>query len=575
MPMSSETQTQKNFSQSPPVSSIDTIQPVRVETVTLDSEWYSMMEDWKYLRDVDFQIQILQNEANRLGMGVFVKDFFNWLEKRRLFVGPSGDKENWWHRLKNAVKALYIAQYLQEKGWIHVFVHKTATSEEIYITLGYNDIAVPAFDRNSEVDFGHKILLLMFAPLLSRETREEIIQTLAGYSGKIVGWDRFNPVSKIRFMDAIFDMENFTFIKPLSRENPEPRYYFVNYSPLFTTTEKIDGKTLQGILEDIKNGQYDLSTNKFYQFFRKQFDDKEWEYFIDLVGALLKPSNSKLIGYIDGPTDSGKSTILYLLTRPIKKMVATISSISIKQGYVFGLEMLYGKHILIMPERIDKLPAELLNLLLGKRDQILIERKNKPAVMMESLKLAIFAGNGPPKIEYLDPDALDALLNRLSYIRIKPIQGPKIEDIDRLISDIDIMSFLMWCGWNLRLREWQIRKRGIDEIWEVIQSREETVEKFLESDWVKIDPDGRIKGTVLYNAYVKFVKRVLKMTPTSLTNFYNELDEKGSKYGVSTYIREKVTWVRGLRLTEASDVTDKDSQRKTQETVYELDRFNQ
>jgi hypothetical protein len=573
--MSNDTWSQKNFSLNPPASSDNVAKPIRVEAVVLDSEWYSMMEDWKYLRDVDLQIQILQNEVNRLGMGVFVKDFFNWLEQKGKLSGGFDDKKEKWHRLKNSEKSIYIAQYLQEKGWIHVFVHRTVTSEEVYITLGYNDIAVPAFDRNSEIDFGHKILLLMFTPLLSREVRDEVIQTLASYSGRLVGWDRFNPVSKIRFMDAIFDMENFTFIKPLSRESPEPRYYFVNYSPLFTTTEKIDGKTLQGILEDIKNDQYDVSMNKFYQFFRNQFDDKEWGYFIDLVGAILKPTNSKLIGYIDGPTDSGKSTILYLLTRPIKRMVATISSISIKQGYVFGLEMLYGKHILVMPERIDKLPAELLNLLLGKRDQILVERKNKPAVMMESLKLAIFAGNGPPKIEYLDPDALDALLNRLSYIRIKPIQGPKIEDIDRLISDIDIMAFLMWCGWNLRQRGWQVRKRGIDEIWEVIQSREETVEKFLESDWVKIDPDARIKGTVLYNAYVKFVRRVLKMTPTSLTNFYNELDEKGAKYGISTYIRDKVNWVRGLRLTEASDVTDKNDQRKTQETIYELDRFSQ
>ena len=545
--------------------------PVRVEAVVLDSEWYSMMEDWKYLRDVDLQIQLLQNEYSKIGMGVFIKDFFSWLEKRGIFIGASEDKEKWWHSLKNVEKANYISQYIREKGWMHVFIHKTDVSEEIYVTLGYNDIAIPAYGKsNSEIDFGHKVLILMFNPLLSREAREDVIEILASYSGKLVGTDRLNPISKIRFMDAIFDMETFTFIKPLSRENPEPSYYFVNYSPLFTATERVDGKTLQSILEDIKNGQYDLSTNKFYQYFRKQFDDKEWEYFTDLVGAILKPTSSKLIGYLDGPTDSGKSTILYLLTRPIRRLVGTISSISIKQNYVFALEALAGKHILIMPERIDKLPAELLNLLLGKRDQILVERKNKPALVMESLKLAIFAGNGPPKIEYLDPDALDALLNRLSYIRVKPIQGSKIEDIDRLISDTDIMAFLMWCGWNLKQRDWAVRKRDIDEIWEVIQSREETVERFLESDWVEYSPDARIKGTVLYNAYVKYVRRVLKLTPTSLPNFYTQLDEKGSKYGVSTYIREKVTWVRGIKLTDAVDNTG-----KTQETLYELNRFDQ
>jgi hypothetical protein len=535
-----------------------------------------MMEDWRFLRDLDLQLQILQREYQRLGMGVFVKDFFCWLEQHGILSGGDEDKIKKWHGLRNTEKANYVTQYLHEKKWMHVFVSKEELGEEIYIALGYNDIVAPAYGRrNSEIDFGHRVLMLMFTPLLSAEVRDEVIQALASLAGRVVERDRLNPINKLRFQDAIFDMERFEFIKPLSRENPEPSYYFENYSPLFTFTERSDGKTLQAILEDVKSGQYDITANRFYQLFRGQFDDGDWGYFTDLVGAILKPSNSKLIGYLDGPTDSGKSTMLYLLSRPIRKMVGTISSISVRQNYVFALELLVGKQILIMPERIDKLPAELLNLLLGKRDQIPVERKGKPGVTIESLKVAIFAGNGPPRIEYMDPNALDALLNRLSYIRVKPIRGPKIEDIDRLVSDVEVMAFIMWCAWQLRQRNWEVRKRSVDEIWEVIQQREETVERFLESDWVAFDPDARIKGTVLYNAYAKFARKVLKSTPTSLSSFYAEIDEKGSKYGVTTYTRDKVTWVRGIKLSEGAEADADRNQRKIQETVYELDRFSQ
>jgi phage/plasmid-associated DNA primase len=566
--MVNNTYSHKNLSDDKP-------QPIKIETVSLTS-WLEEMEEWRYLRDVELQLEILKKEYDKFSKGVFVEDFLAWLESKGILLGGDEDKIKKWNGLRNSEKANLVAQYIKEKRWIYVFTVKRERGEEIFISLGYNDVVLPAYSgHKGEIDYGDKILMLMFTPLLSAESRVEVLRHLASLIGKTIDPKRIDPVDKIRFQDAIFDMELFEFIKPVSRENVEPDYYFMNYSPLFTASDKSqDGRTLQAILEDIKNDRYDITTNKFYQFYRKQFSDEDWHYFVDLVGAILKPTNSKLIGYLDGPTDAGKSTMISLLTRPIEKIVGTINSNSIKQNYIFALEGLVGKQILIVSEKVDKLPAELLNMLVGKRDKIRVERKGKSAVTIESLKLAIFAGNGPPRIEYMEPDTLDAFLNRLSYIKVLPIMGEKIEDIDKMISDVDILAFIMWCGWQLRKKNWKISKRGPDEVWKAVQEEGKTVKRFLQSDWVTFDSNARVKGTVAYNVYRRFVVEVLKQRPISMGSFYSEIDEIGSKYGVDVYVREGVKWIRGLKFTENAKNNDDDEPR-TDNIVSELSRFDE
>jgi len=567
--MINNTYSQKNFS-------VDRPQPVKIEVVNL-AELLEEMEEWRYLRDVELQLEILKKEYDKLGKGVFVENFLTWLEQKGILLGGDEDKITKWNRLKNSEKANLVVQYIKEKKWIYVFTVRRERGEEIFIALGYNDVVLPAYSTHKgEIDYGDKILMLMFTPLLSAESRNEVLRALASLIGKSIDASRIDPIDKIRFQDAIFDMDRFEFIKPVSRENVEPDYYFMNYSPLFTASDKShDGKTLQAILEDIKSDRYDITTNKFYQFYRRQFSDEDWQYFVDLVGAILKPTNSKLIGYLDGPTDSGKSTMISLLTRPIEKIVGTINSNSIKQNYIFALEGLVGKQILIVSEKVDKLPAELLNMLVGKRDKIRVERKGKSAVTIESLKLAIFAGNGPPRIEYMEPDTLDAFLNRLSYIKVLPITGEKIEDIDKMISDVDILAFIMWCGWQLRKKNWKISKRSPDEVWKAIQEEGKTVKKFLQSDWVTFDPDARVKGTVAYNVYRRFVVEVLKQRPISMGSFYSEIDEIGAKYGVDVYVREGVKWIRGLRFTESARDEDEDEEPRKNNVLNELSRFDE
>ena len=578
--MSNSVDTQKNFS-------IDRPQPIKVEVVSLGKSWLEEMEEWRYIRDVELQLDILKQQYQKIRKGVFVEDFLAWLEQKGILLGGDADKITKWNGLKNSEKANLIVQYLMEKKWIYAFTVRRDSGEEIYLALGYNDVVLPAYSTHKgEIDYGDKLLMLMFMPLLSAEARDEVLRAMASLIGKTISPNRIDPIDKIRFQDAIFDMERFEFIKPVSREYAEPDYYFMNYSPLFTATDKgAEGKTLQAILEDIKNDRYDIRTNKFYQLYRNQFSDEDWEYFIDLVGAILKPTNSKLIGYLDGRTDAGKSTMLHLLIRPIEKIVGTINSTSIKQNYIFALEGLVGKQILIVSEKVDKLPAELLNMLVGKYDKIRVERKGKSAVVINSLKLAIFAGNGPPQIDFMEPDTLEAFLNRLSYIQVLPLDAQKKkDDVDKMLTDVDILAFMMWCAWQLRKRDWQVRKRSPDEVWKKIQEESKTVKKFLNSDWVTFDVDARIKGTVLYNAYRSYTIEVLRQRPVTTTTFYSEIDKLGQIYDIGTYDRGKVTWVRGIRLTEkaaeAEEIKDKQGinksrQSSSQEIVRELDRFTE
>jgi len=576
--MSNTVNAQKNFS-------IDRPQPIRVDAVSLGQSWLEEMDEWRYIRDIELQMDILKKQYQKIRKGVFVEDFLAWLEERGILLGGDADKIAKWNGLKNSEKANLIVQYLMEKRWIYTFTVRRDSGEEIYLALGYNDVVLPAYSpHKSEIDYGDKILMIMFMPLLSAEARNEVLRAMASLIGKTISQNRIDPLDKIRFQDAIFDMERFEFIKPVSREHAEPDYYFMNYSPLFTASDKgAEGKTLQAILEDIKSDRYDIRTNKFYQLYRDQFSDEDWEYFIDLVGAILKPTNSKLIGYLDGQTDAGKSTMLHLLTRPIEKIVGTINTVSARREYVFALEGLIGKQILVVYEKIDKLPAELLNMLVGKYDKIPVERKGKSAVVMNSLKLAIFAGNGPPQIDFMEPDTLEAFLNRLSYIQVLPLDAKKKrEDIDKLLTDVDILAFVMWCAWQLRKRDWQIRKRSPDDVWKKIQEQGKTVKKFLNSDWVSFDVDARIKGSVLYQAYRSYTVEVLRQRPVNMSTFYSEIDKVGEKYNIGTYERGKTVWIRGVRLTEKAmegeEAKDKQEavqshQTPSQEIVRELDRF--
>jgi len=120
-------------------------------------------------------------------------------------------------------------------------------------------------------------------------------------------------------------------------------YYFTYYAEVYTK-EPLDIKIES--INSIKEGTYNIEENGIYRYFRNRFDDENWNYLIDALGTILSPYKHKLLVFLVGPPNSGKSTLLELIYETLKPLIANTRLETIKK-YTFGLEPLIGKQILM------------------------------------------------------------------------------------------------------------------------------------------------------------------------------------------------------------------------------------
>jgi phage/plasmid-associated DNA primase len=330
----------------------------------------------------------------------------------------------------------------------------------------------------------------------------------------------------VRLANAVLDLRE---LKLLDKSE----YYFTYKLNISISAEE---------LKAIREGSYDVRDNAVYRSWRAHFENDDWEYLVDSLGAWLAPHRSKLVTFIVGPTGSGKSTMLFNLVKPVEPLVATVSLRSIT-GYQFGLQALIGKHILAYSERGDVVLKNLdvINNIVGENDFIHVERKHKPAVRIRSLKAALFTMNDPPILHEQGGETLAAFLERLSLVFMRAPEGFKAIREYRVPPE-EAFKFLLWCRIELEERGWEIRKRSYEEKLDYLIKMANTALRFLESGYVMEDPDGRVKGTELYEAYVKWCKEN-GLTPMGLINFYATVASRYTKY-----IRDNVVWFRGLRI---------------------------
>jgi len=350
---------------------------------------------------------------------------------------------------------------------------------------------------------------------------------LALYStSRTTSWHEVNPWDKVRLANAVLDLRE---LKLLDKSE----YYFTYKLNISISAEE---------LKAIREGSYDVRDNAVYRSWRAHFENDDWEYLVDSLGAWLAPHRSKLVTFIVGPTGSGKSTMLFNLVKPVEPLVATVSLRSIT-GYQFGLQALIGKHILAYSERGDVVLKNLdvINNIVGENDFIHVERKHKPAVRIRSLKAALFTMNDPPILHEQGGETLAAFLERLSLVFMRAPEGFKAIREYRVPPE-EAFKFLLWCRIELEERGWEIRKRSYEEKLDYLIKMANTALRFLESGYVMEDPDGRVKGTELYEAYVKWCKEN-GLTPMGLINFYATVASRYTKY-----IRDNVVWFRGLRI---------------------------
>jgi hypothetical protein len=354
---------------------------------------------------------------------------------------------------------------------------------------------------------------------------------LALYStSRTTSWHEVNPWDKVRLANAVLDLRE---LKLLDKSG----YYFTYKLNISISAEE---------LKAIKEGSYDVRDNAVYRSWRAHFEDDDWEYLVDSLGAWLAPHRSKLVTFIVGPTNSGKSTLLFNLVKPVEPLVATVSLRSIT-GYQFGLQALVGKHILAYSERGDVVlkNLDIINNIVGESDFIHVERKHKPAVKIRSLKATLFTMNDPPMLHEQGGETLAAFIERLSLVFMRAPEDFKPVKEYRVPPE-EAFKFLLWCRVKLEERGWEIRKRGYEEKLDYLVKMANTALRFLESEYVIPDQNGRVKGTELYDAYVSWCKEN-GLTPMGRDSFYTAVATKFTKIPPDK-TPDKTTWFKGIRV---------------------------
>jgi hypothetical protein len=363
----------------------------------------------------------------------------------------------------------------------------------------------------------------------ARKTLVGEVVTAAYSTGTIVPWYMINPLEYLKLANGVLDLETLRLVDSVN-------YYFTHRLPV---------KIRQAEIDLISSGRYNIEENAVYKHWRSRFDDENWDYLVSSLGAWLAPFRSKHIAFLIGETDSGKSTLMRNLTRPISLLVGYVSLRSIT-GYIFGLEPLLGKQLVVYPERGEVVLKNLdvINTLFGEQDYIIVHRKNKPAVTMRSLKAGFFSMNDPPIVYEYGGGTMSAFLNRLSIIQMNLPEYSELKP-NFTIPMKEAFKFLLWCRVRLEENNWRIKKMDDERLLDYLMRSTNSVLQFLnDSSVVEPDPNSRVKGTTLYEAYVKWCSE-RGITPVGRNSFYTVVV---SKY--PSYMRDKSKWFKGLKLRE-------------------------
>lgn len=361
----------------------------------------------------------------------------------------------------------------------------------------------------------------------ARRTLVGEVITAAYSTPNIVPWFKINPWEYLRLANGVLDLMNLRILDSVD-------YYF---------TYRLGVKIRQEEIDLIMTDRYNIEENMIYRHWRNRFDDQNWEYLVSSLGTWLSPYRHRHIAFLIGPPGTGKSTLLNNLTRPISKIVAYASLRSITE-YVFGLETLIGKQIVVYSERGETVLRNLdtINNLLGESDHIVVHRKHKPAITIRSLKTAFFAMNDPPLVYEYGGQTMAAFLDRLSIIQINL---PESYDVipNLTIPAKEAFKFLIWCRVQLERNGWKIKKMEAEALLDYLMRSTNSALQFLsDSSVVEPDPAARVKGTELYEAYVRWCSEK-GIRPMSRNNFYSIV---ATKY--HEFTREGARWFRGLKL---------------------------
>jgi hypothetical protein len=464
-------------------------------------------ESWRRLRDFSAQYKLLCEWFNLVPKGLFTD---------KLLMDPD------WEDLSAAEKARRAVDLLYKEDLVRTY----RVGDDYYIGFPYG-LEVRRLD-----DYAHEVLAVFYADLFSVHAYALAVRMLKARA-RVIQEERFNPPDALLTEKGFYSLRDLKMVPFDSVVDP---LEFEKLAPIFTWRAplRLDGFSVE---------DYSIESNMVYRAWRPHFDDRNWEYFIDAVGTWLAPFPYKLVAFLVGPPDSGKTTLLYVLRRPIRPYVSSVSLRDLT-SYHFGLEPLLDKWVNLRSEKGAAVlkNLDIINTVFGGWEEPDVARKHRSYARLKALKCGVFAMNELPIVTEVEAGTFEAFLNRLSIIEMhKPEGFEPVPDFAQKVPPEEAFKFLVWSRKQLEERDWKVRRPDPEEMLDRLCNPFRRIEDWWNNRVVE-DPDARLKGAEAYNDYYVFC-RERGLQPLSQTAFYAVLAKRAHRYE-----RDKSVWFKGIRL---------------------------
>jgi energy-coupling factor transporter ATP-binding protein EcfA2 len=468
-------------------------------------------------------------------------------------------------KVPSHVRARLAAQLLEEWGLVRIVALRLAPAGEERATgEAYEGRCAPVGDRVLlPLERWESVASRFFASALNRATLSYVRNHPTVLHSVEVPLERVNPWHLLRLKGWVLDLRDLSLVPPSLCD-----YWFTYQVDL-----GLSDAELRSLVERVRRGEYDIRENAVYRLWKPHFDaagEREWEYFVDAVGTWLSPFRHKSLTLLVGEKDSGKSSLLYVLTDPLDPLTGRVPLSALTSKDRFPYQPLIGKWINVYSEQLTPSIKNLqaVNNLVGESDWIYVDRKHLPAIWIRSLKSLLFASNAVPIVTSWDPSTMDAFIGRLSIVFIGKPEGyePVLGMADR-VPKAEAFAFDLWCRKQLEERGWKLRRRSEEELLELLLEAQSPIYRFLAERCAR-DPQARVERKRLYEAFVDWLKeRGVTAVPTR-DQFYMQIRSMG-------FLERKWKgeyYFFGLRLAEPTEQGES-SERKEEQALGELGRF--
>lgn len=248
---------------------------------------------------------------------------------------------------------------------------------------------------------------------------------------------------------------------------------------------------------------------QFRKFLQTSITDDEGKPDMDMIMlltefmayAMTAKTDLKASAWLVGVPDSGKSTIVTFMRSLMGNLHATIDLGQLATNR-FLLAGIVGKRVVTFTEADGTafLPDALYKALVGGKDEIYVDVKNRDGISFVPICKIIWAMNGAPRIN----DRSGATFNRLKVILFdKTIPKDKQTlDLDEILNREKSGAFNYLMQAYRRLRSSQAFTRSDRSIqWLETYKRENDTEFVYCSEQLDFAPNERIAGQVLYDDY--------------------------------------------------------------------------